>query len=70
MNEYDEKCEQYERELRPLLTPEFLRVLVAACRTCGWYVDHTETMDFVRWCHDAAGQPKPDWKDLKPFAKP
>ena len=46
---------QKEAELRSRLTPEFLNTLVEVARTCGWNVDHIETISFVAYCHDLAG---------------
>ena len=51
-----------EQELKELLTPEFLSTLHGAVECCSWDVDMVETMNFCDWCHDLAGQPKPEYE--------
>ncbi len=53
-----------ERDLRPLLSDEFLAVLVQAARTCGYTVDYVEVEAFFRWCFSLADKEAPD---LEPF---
>ena len=62
---YEVKSIELEDELKPVLTDEFLSVLVKASKTCGWSVDHSETVDFVEWCFDIAGKKRPE--DLSPL---
>lgn len=62
---YEAKSIELENELKPFLTDEFLFNLVKAARICGWSVDHIETIKFVRWCFDIAGEKRPE--DLSPF---
>jgi hypothetical protein len=51
-------CEisEAEKNLKPLLTDEFLSVLMFAANTCGWNVDYVGSIDFVLWCRDVAGK--------------
>ena len=66
--EYEEKIAELEAELKPELTAKFLAILVKAVKTCGWSVDHIETINFVQWCYDVAGEKAPDYdKDLAPL---
>ena len=51
-----------EQELKERLTPEFLFTLHGAVECCSWGVDMVETMNFCDWCHDLAGQPKPEYE--------
>lgn len=64
---YDKQCKEYEKQLVPHLTDEFLSSLVLAAKTCGWDVDHSVTVDFVNWCHDVAGKPLPKKDELTPL---
>ncbi len=59
-NTYDMKAQAKENNLKPHLTDEFLSILAEAARTCGWSVDHHETVDFVVWCFSVAGKEPPD----------
>ena len=52
------------KELRPLLTDEFLETLRLSVKTCGWNVDHIESSEFVSWCFGVAGKACPE---LNPF---
>jgi hypothetical protein len=61
---YDEKAEEAERALKPLLTDEFLSTLALAVRTCGYTVDHVESSSFVMWCFNIAEKERPN---LDPF---
>ena len=54
--------EMTEQELKELLTPEFLSTLHGVVECCSWDVDMVETMNFCDWCHDLAGQPKPEYE--------
>ena len=65
--EYAKKNEEFEKELKPFLTDEFLSTLIKAAKTCGWNVDHIETMEFVIECFDMAGKKSPDHDVLSPF---
>lgn len=65
--EYEKKSSEFEVELKPLLTDEFLATLIKAAKTCGWSVDHIETIHFVIECFDMAGKESPDHNDLAPF---
>lgn len=56
---HEEYSHRQEAALRPLLTPEFLATLVKAVQVCGWSADLIETVNFVDWCFELAGQPKP-----------
>lgn len=62
---YEEKSNELEKELKPVLTNEFLSTLIKVVRTCGWAVDHTESIKLVRWCFDVIEKEYP--KDLSPF---
>ena len=53
-----------EKELKSLITDEFLSTLTLAVRSCGWTVDHIESSAFVEWCFDIIGKDAPD---LTPF---
>ena len=64
MNKYDEKAEDAENNLKPLLTDEFLETLRMAVKTCGNSVDHVESSQFVDWCFELAGKQK---LDTEPF---
>jgi hypothetical protein len=48
-----------KKELKELLTPEFLSTLHTAVECCNWDVDMIETMKFCNWCYNIAGQPEP-----------
>ena len=50
-----------KKELKELLTPEFLSTLHSAVECCGWNVDMVETMNFCDWCYVVAGQPLPKY---------
>ena len=63
--EYDKKGKEFEAELKPILTDEFLSTLVKAVQTCGWSVDYVESVDFVKWCFEVAGKEAPQL--LTPF---
>ncbi len=52
--------DEFEEKLVPLLTDEFLSVLVTAVKTCGWMVDHIEASAFVYWCYQIAEKECPD----------
>ena len=60
MENFDARQEKAENALKPLLTDEFLQTLCLAVKTCGWGIDHTESVKFVEWCFDLAGQSPPD----------
>ena len=60
MSELDKR----EAELKPMLTDEFLAVLLQAVKTCGWSVDHIESSAFVGWCFEVAGK---KWPDMEPY---
>lgn len=49
------------------ITPEFLATLTHLARSYGWLGDHCATTDFVRWCYQEAGAPRPTADDLEPF---
>jgi len=49
------------KELKELLTPEFLSTLHSAVECCGWCVDMYESIDFCDWCYNVAGQPEPEY---------
>lgn len=49
------------KELKELLTPEFLFTLHTAVECCNWYVDMAETMNFCDWCYNVAEQPTPEY---------
>lgn len=50
-----------EKELKELLTPEFLSTLHTAVECCNWDVDMVETMHFCDWCYSMAEQPEPNY---------
>ena len=50
-----------KKELKELLTPEFLSTLHSAVECCGWGVDMIESMKFCDWCYNMAGQQSPDY---------
>ena len=50
-----------KKELKELLTPEFLSTLHTAVECSSWYVDMVETMNFCDWCYNMAGQQSPDY---------
>lgn len=52
---YDEAEKKLEEELKPLLTEEFLKVLVQAARTYGWSGDYYEVHNFVEYLYDLHG---------------
>ena len=54
-----------ENLLRPLLTEQFLGTLVEAIKTCGWQVDYTELIDFVKWCFELAEKESPSLEVYK-----
>jgi hypothetical protein len=54
-----------KKELKELLTPEFLSTLHTAVECCGWDVDMVETAEFCSWCYDVAGQPKPEYDEIR-----
>ena len=56
-----------EKKLKPLLTDEFLSVLIEAVKICGWSVDHIESSQFVGWCFDVAGKEYPTDEELEPY---
>jgi len=60
--EYDAEGIRLDAALKPKLTDEFLSILVEAARTCGYSVDHVETVSFVEWCYQIAEKPVPDCK--------
>jgi hypothetical protein len=49
------------KELKELLTPEFLSTLHSAVKCCGWCVDMVETINFCDWCYNVAEQPTPEY---------
>jgi hypothetical protein len=49
------------KELKELLTPEFLSTLHTAVESCNWYVDMHETICFCDWCYNMAEQPTPEY---------
>lgn len=49
------------------ITPEFLATLTRLARTYGWLGDHIATCDFVAWCYEEAGAPRPTDDQLAPF---
>jgi len=49
------------KELKELLTPEFLSTLHTAVESCGWSVDMYESIDFCDWCYNMAEQPEPEY---------
>ncbi|NRF65706.1 hypothetical protein HLB44_01780 [Aquincola sp. S2] len=53
--------------LEPVLTDEFLAILVRAARTVGWECDHVATCDFVRKAFGIAAKPEPQRDDLEPY---
>ena len=70
--DFDRRSDECEALLKPLLTPEFLRVLRLAVKVCGWEVDHIESRQFVEWCHSIAAPDAPlpelgafDYDDLR-----
>ncbi|HEY5865364.1 MAG TPA: hypothetical protein VI542_07400 [Candidatus Tectomicrobia bacterium] len=67
-DKHEEEIRVLEAKLKPQLTQEWLDTLVEAARTCGWTVDHGETMHFVRWCCDVAGAEPP--ASLEPYQYP
>ena len=67
---YDKKATELENEVKSELTDEFLSSLIKVVRTCGWSVDHTETVSFVNWCFDIAGKKRLEIDDLTPLNKP
>jgi hypothetical protein len=50
--------EMTKKELKELLTPEFLSTLHTAVECCNWDVDMVETVEFCDWCYNMAGQPE------------
>ena len=59
MFEMQHKDKLTPKELKELLTPEFLSTLHTAVECCNWKVDMMESMEFCDWCYDVAEQPKP-----------
>ena len=49
------------KELKELLTPEFLSTLHSAVECCGWSQDMVETVKFCDWCYNMVGQPEPEY---------
>ena len=49
-----------EDELKPLLTKEFLDVLVQAAKVVGWGVDFIEVRQFVIEVYEIAGVVPPE----------
>lgn len=64
--EYEKAYQELEAKLKPLLTSEFLEILVEAVKTCGHSVDHIESAQFVKWCFRVAGKDTPD---LTPYGE-
>lgn len=63
--EYEARCAEMAKRLRPKLTGEFLETLVLSAKICGWGVpDYGEVMNFVEWCFAVAEVEMPD---LQPF---
>jgi hypothetical protein len=58
---------QAEAALRPLLTPDFLRLLTHTARTYGWSGDYVEIIKFLEWCYRLAGQPRPTMEATVPY---
>lgn len=52
--------QEIEEILIPLLTDEFLEILVFAVHACGWSVDYIESTNFVRWCFDMVDKDFPE----------
>ena len=50
-----------KKELKELLTPEFLSTLHTAVECCNWNVDMIESMNFCDWCYNMVGQPLPKY---------
>ena len=50
-----------KKELKELLTPEFLSTLHSAVECCNWNVDMIESMNFCDWCYNMVGQPEPEY---------
>ena len=50
-----------KKELKELLTPEFLSTLHSAVECCNWNVDMIESMNFCDWCYGMAGQQSPEY---------
>lgn len=55
------ELEMTQKELKELLTPEFLSTLHTAVECCNWDVDMVESMNFCDWCYNVAEQPKPEY---------
>jgi len=64
---YAEKETELENEIKPILTDEFLSTLIKAARTCGWSVDHIETVHFINWCFNVVEKKQPERDELTPF---
>lgn len=60
IDSYEQNMLAAEDKILPLLTDDFLKTLTEVAKTCGWNVDHTETIGFVNWCHDIVEKPRPD----------
>ena len=43
------------KELKKLLTPEFLSTLHTVVECYGWSGDMIEVMNFCEWCYDKVG---------------
>lgn len=65
--EYEEKDKKLETKLKPFLTDEFLSTLIKTAKTCGWSIDHIESINLIFWCFDVAGKEQPKHDDLTPF---
>ena len=50
-----------KKELKELLTPEFLSTLHSAVECCNWNVDMIESMKFCDWCYNMVGQQSPEY---------
>jgi hypothetical protein len=53
----ESELKRREQALAERLTPEFLETLREAVRVVGWSVDAVESMAFVAYLHEIAGQP-------------
>ena len=49
------------KELKELLTPEFLSTLHSAVECCGWRYDMLVLITFCDWCYNMVGQQSPEY---------
>lgn len=65
-DDWNERQEKLEADLRPLLTPAFLETLLLAIRST-WHSDFLALAVFLDWCHWVSGIDAPDEDDMIPL---